>query len=264
MTKHATWLLLVHSTCALLSSCSSTEVVDATQVVVVVDSDKTLQAELTKIHVEVLDEAGKTSVSTEDFELTAKTKLPLSFGVYQPKSGADWFMLKVQGWKGAERRVESKRIEHFERGKKLHVQVQLESDCAGNFCGDRADQTCSAEAGGCVAVGRGDAGQVVVVDDDAGPEDAGSDARPVVPNLPDASPSEAGPNEAGPNEAGPSEPDAGPIITTAPVPPSTTGAATLGGRRTDGTITVYDDGFELGGRVCTDDRKYCVTGSFSP
>ena len=51
---------------------------------------------------------------------------------------------------------------------------------------------------------------------------------------------------------------------TDPVPPSLAGVTTFGGRRTDGTITVYDDGFEQGARICTADGQFCVTGGFAP
>ena len=43
-----------------------------------------------------------------------------------------------------------------------------------------------------------------------------------------------------------------------------TGFLTLGGRRSDGTITLYDDAFEIGERLCTADGKFCVTGGLTP
>ncbi len=55
-----------------------------------------------------------------------------------------------------------------------------------------------------------------------------------------------------------------PIVPNQPVAPTTTGFATLGARRTDGALTVYDDGFEKAPRTCTGNGLYCVTGGFEP
>jgi hypothetical protein len=55
-----------------------------------------------------------------------------------------------------------------------------------------------------------------------------------------------------------------PATSTRPVPPTTHGASTLGGRRTDGMMTLSADGFERAERRCTSDGRYCVTGSLMP
>ena len=49
-----------------------------------------------------------------------------------------------------------------------------------------------------------------------------------------------------------------------PVPPTRAGFSTLGQRRGIDGFVLYDDGFERGARLCTGDRKLCVTGGFSP
>jgi hypothetical protein len=48
------------------------------------------------------------------------------------------------------------------------------------------------------------------------------------------------------------------------VEPSSATFSTLGGRRGDQMITVYDDGFEVGDRACTPDGHFCMTGGFQP
>lgn len=50
----------------------------------------------------------------------------------------------------------------------------------------------------------------------------------------------------------------------AAVPATRTGFSTLGQRRGAAGYVLYDDGFERGARLCTSDRKLCVTGGFSP
>jgi len=46
--------------------------------------------------------------------------------------------------------------------------------------------------------------------------------------------------------------------------PTTAGLATVGARRSDGALTVYDDGLELGERRCTANGQHCVTGAIVP
>jgi hypothetical protein len=58
---------------------------------------------------------------------------------------------------------------------------------------------------------------------------------------------------------------AGDVGASAPTPPPiSAGFLALGGRRTDGTISLYDDGFEIGVRSCTADGRFCVTGGLTP
>lgn len=255
----------VLSMCALLSGCSKIEVTDATDVVVIVDSDLALKQQLASLHVEVLDEGGKSRASEHDFELSPDDTLPISFGVYQRPDGASWFMLLLRGRDDAgDSIVEYRVISHFEKGKTSHLQVVLSSACAGKFCRDQPELTCESKSGECEEVRRvdpvrgdpGDSGSPVVIGDDgdAGPGGAAGGAL------------DSGESRE-PDGAAQGQPvvmDAALPTATDPAAPSLGAAATLGVRRTDGTLTVYDDGFELGARVCTVDRQFCVTGSFAP
>lgn len=102
--------------------------------------------------------------------------------------------------------------------------------------------------GGAGAIGGGSSGAT----GGAGPRDDGGSRA-------DAS-SEGG--AAGPEaDAGD---DGGGAIPVLPVPPTSTGLSTLGGRRRGGSLAVYDDGFEMGPRLCTGNGRYCVTGGFTP
>ncbi|MET0343529.1 MAG: hypothetical protein ABW252_21135 [Polyangiales bacterium] len=47
-------------------------------------------------------------------------------------------------------------------------------------------------------------------------------------------------------------------------PPSSGTFTTAGVHRTDGSITVTDDGFTQGATTCSADGKLCVTGSLQP
>lgn len=243
---------------AWLSACKS-EVTDATEVIVVIDSDKDLKSQLATIEVDILDKDAQDVASHYEFKLGGKISLPISFGVYQPEGGAGVFRLHTRGLNDeGELLVEDKVIDRFEKGKRRDLKVTLSSACKGNFCPESL--TCNPRTGACEEVPRPDGVDIPTQSDeaavtvpeaggpsstlDAGPDASDAEAQPV---------SEAGP-EAGPEEAGVQE----------PVPPSLAGAATFGGRRTDGTITVYDDGFEQGQRICTADGKFCVTGGFSP
>lgn len=232
---------------AWLGACAKSEVVDATEVIVVIDSDRELKSQLATIQVDVLDQDAQDVASSYEFKLEGKTKLPISFGVYQPSAGAGVFRLHTRGL-GAdgELLVEDKVIERFEKGKRRDLKVTLSSACRGNFCPEAL--TCDPRSGECKAVPRPDGKP-----GNEQPE-GGTQIEPTL--VPDA---EASAPEGGAPEAGS---DGG--IATAPVPPSLAGAATFGGRRTDGTITVYDDGFEQGQRICTADGQFCVTGGFSP
>jgi len=55
--------------------------------------------------------------------------------------------------------------------------------------------------------------------------------------------------------------DAGPATPPAPSP---IGFSTLRERRSGGGLTLYDDGFERGDRLCSTDGQWCMTGGFEP
>lgn len=48
------------------------------------------------------------------------------------------------------------------------------------------------------------------------------------------------------------------------VPPTRGSFSSVGQRRSGDGLTIYDDGFESGERLCTSDARLCVTGGFQP
>ncbi len=65
------------------------------------------------------------------------------------------------------------------------------------------------------------------------------------------------------------EPDAGADTAAPVVPPSgmvlrAGGITSLGGIVTSGTLSLYDDGFEVADRACSADGVLCVTGGIVP
>jgi hypothetical protein len=220
----------------LLAACAEPTLLAQTQVVVALYGERELG--LTRVEVQVRDEAGLNVVSEHAFDPLGE--LPLSFGVYQPERGADWFTLVARGYSGDTRVVEYKVIAQFVAGQTGLLSVTLANRCAGVFCDESANETCYAEVGRCVPVAR------------QTPDVVGEDASTVVGETERA--------DAG-VDIDAAEP---PSIVAKPVPPSSHGFPSLGGRRGDGVMTVSGDGFERGERLCTSDGRYCVTGSFSP
>ena len=242
-------IVLLLASC--FAACAKSEFKDATEVIIVIDSDEQLKETLATIKVEVLDEEGDTTASTHDFALDQDTQWPLSFGVYQPSGGAEWFRLVTRGLDAeGDLLVENKAIVSFGNGRTTR-EIKLSSSCAGNFCTGSADQTCNPRTGECETVTRSPT-TVTSTDEGgiSGDDDGGADA-----GAPDAE------TDAALADA---EADGALPVMTDPVPPSLAGVTTFGGRRTDGTITVYDDGFEQGARICTADGQFCVTGGFAP
>lgn len=210
---------------ALAVGCVEPTLVARTQVVVALYAEPELA--LTRIEVEVRDEAGSELVSQHAFEPLGE--LPLSFGVYQPAAGAGWFMLVARGFAGAQRVVEYRVIAQFVSGRTGLLSVTLASRCAGVFCERAPSESCAPELGRCVPITR-EAPELELVD-------------AAVPSADAALP---------------------PSTHAPPVPPSSHGFASLGGRRGDGTITLSRDGFEQAQRMCTSDGLYCITGSLLP
>lgn len=232
---------------SLLGACAGPEVPDLTQVVVVVYADAQLQAMLSRIEVEVRDETGAELASEHQFEVgAAGTTFPLSFGVHQAAGGADWFLLIARGvGQDSTTLVQYKVIAQFVKGKTGLLPVVLSISCLGVLCEGTASESCYANVGMCVPVSR-TTPETVAADGGAGPW-----------TLVDA-------GEREPADASAREPaDAGSSIAL-PVAPSSHGFSSAGGRRGDGTMSVYGDGFEVGERRCTLDSNYCVTGSLVP
>jgi len=230
---------------ALSVACAEPEVRERTQVVAVVYADAELQTRLTRVDVEVRDETGAELASAHQFAVDPEAaNFPLSFGVYQSESGASWFMLIARGMgTGDLPLVEYKVIAQFVHGKTGLLPVVLSINCLGVLCEGKATESCYANVGACVPVSR------------VMPELQVADAGPPDLQLPDAA-------NDWPTGVAPTG-DAGSTL-AAPVPPSSHGFATHGGRRTDGKVTVYGDGFEPGDRRCTLDGNYCISGGLQP
>jgi hypothetical protein len=229
-----------------LCACAEPELKPRTQVVAVVYADPSLSPRLGAIEAEVRDESGARTVSAHRFELsTGDITLPLSFGVYQPSAGADWFMLVARGIDQAgSTLVEYKVIAQFVSGETGLLPVVLSASCVGMLCEGKLAESCYGDVGRCVPVSR------VVPEVQLG--DAGTSELP----TPVSDASTLTDQDAGPVDAG--------SVVAAAVAPSSHGFGSTGGRRGDGTVSVYADGFELGERRCTVDRQYCVTGSLVP
>lgn len=235
----------------VLCACAEPELKARTQVVAVVYADPSLSPRLGAIDVEVHDESGARTVSAHRFELgKGDVTLPLSFGVYQPSGGADWFMLVARGIDQAGTTlVEYKVIAQFVNGETGLLPVVLSANCVGMLCEGKLTESCYGDVGRCVPVSR--------VVPEVQLSDAGTSELPTpVSDASTPTDQDAGPVDAGPVDAG--------SVVAAPVPPSSHGFGSTGGRRGDGTVSVYADGFELGERRCTVDRQYCVTGSLVP
>ena len=174
---------------------------ETTQLIVAVDTDFEVPAELDRIDAYSLRSDG-TSSGVLSWDLTSQP-VPFSFGV-APKSGDEDLQITivVEGHAGAALRVAATARTGFVRGESRRLPIFLAKDCVGVPCAD--EQTCS--AGACVSdevppeslapydpsteldVPRKDAGVVqdggepdtgvpedAGIDDDGGPPDTGCD-----------------------------------------------------------------------------------------
>jgi hypothetical protein len=167
--------------CLLLVACQEAKIVDATQVTVVIDADEELKNKkhLALIEVDVLDEAGKSSVSKHSFAL-ADTPLPLSFGIYRPPGGAEWFMLRTRGLDEDEKElVAHEAIDHFEPNKNREIHIELSILCLNKFCDALEGQTCNSQTGECEVILREEDAGRVILEEDGGPTDGGPQPQPV-------------------------------------------------------------------------------------
>lgn len=136
-------------------ACSSDDTKPATQLLVTVDSDLAVGAQLTRVVVEVRNTLGARATPRHTFELTTgqaegdRVKLPFSFGI--TRTGADALQLSVAGFDGDGEVVLQRVNATFEDKKTLGLSVFLGSACAGNMCG--AGQTCYPRAKGDVNAG---------------------------------------------------------------------------------------------------------------
>jgi hypothetical protein len=236
------WLDPRALTVLCLAACTRPEAGAATEVVVVVYSDEALEPRLRRVTVEVRDDLGERAYSQHSFVLGEDSPLPLSFGVVQPPNGAEWFMLVTEGLGDDDALlVRHKVIAHFEARRTGVLQVYLASACVGELCDGQADLSCYGETGMCGEIARvrpsldGDA--ATAIDTDTAVTDTAGDA-----GAEDASLSTEG----------------------RALPPVGTTFSSGGGRRGDGALSVFDDGFDAIDRRCTRDGMFCVTGGFGP
>lgn len=213
-----------------LGSCAEPELRERAQVLIGISTDQNLGPQLARVDVEVRDEQGAELASEHGFALNTHP-LPLSFGVYQAADGDEWFLLIARGVSVEGKvLVEQKVLAKFVKAQTGLLQVNLSSNCLGIFCKD-ADtlQSCYGDVGACVPVER-------ITPSAMSEADAGT----------------------------PAVESADPSSLSAPTQPSVHGFLTLGGRRSDGVITLSDEGFEMTGRRCTTDRQFCVTAGLVP
>lgn len=213
-----------------LSACGEPELRSRAQVLIGISTDKNLEPQLARVDVEVRDERGVHTASEHGFALNTHP-LPLSFGVYQASEGDEWFLLIARGVSlEGKLLVEQKVLAKFVKAQTGLLQVNLSSNCLGIFCNDALTlQSCYGEVGACADVER------------------------ITPEL-------AATDDAGTASAAPSAP----VSTAPPTPPTTHGVVTLGGARSDGVITLSQEGFEMTERRCTTDRQYCVAAGLVP
>jgi hypothetical protein len=157
----AALLALFTLLCGMLGGCS-TENVGATQLLVVVNSDLQIGAQITAVEVEIQSADGKSeSPDTRRFELSEvagndRFKLPLSFGVVRGDGAADNMRVVVRGYgpgtAGADVVVvEQKSIVTFLRQQSQRLTVFLGGSCFRVLCGD-TEQTCYPDGGGAIGV----------------------------------------------------------------------------------------------------------------
>jgi hypothetical protein len=225
-----------------LAACTRPEVGTPTEVVVVVYSDEALEPRLRRVTVEVRDDLGERTTSQHSFVLGEDSPLPLSFGVVQPPKGAEWFMLITEGLGDDDALlVRHKVIAHFEPRRTGVLQVYLASACVGELCEEQAELSCYGETGVCGEIAR------------VRPSLDGDAATSIDTAVNDT-----------PGDAGAEVPDAGLSTAGRALPPVGTTFSSGGGRRGDGALSVFDDGFDAIDRRCTRDGMFCVTGGFGP
>lgn len=261
-----------------LSGCS-TETVPRTQVMVVIDAEPAVRAMAVDVDIEVLSGSGPIS----GWEPRGKRSLtdgddavawPLEAALVPRKGGTDRvFVVIATAYDAAgDPLAQVRAISGYVKGKTLALPMLFEDLCLGKLS---CEDTKTCRAGNCVDAnidpsdlrpfsrddggladsgqtdgGGGTGGQGGMGGSGTGGGDGGGDSG-------------TGGGDSGTDSGTPDAgSDAGTV--TKPVPSTNTGFGTFGGHRTDGTITVYDDGFEIGERLCTGNGLYCVTGAFTP
>jgi len=199
-----------------LGACSSSGS-SATQIVVTVDSDLTVPAELDRVTIDVSDRATAPEASAD---LTSQ-KLPRTISLVHDQGPLGPFTIKATGFLGAKRVIEKEVMTSFVEGKTVELALDLDRSCRAVFC--ETGRTCV--AGSCQDI------PTVRPGDDAGAMGDGGT------NAGGTSGAEAGATQGG--EAGATSGD---------------GGATTGGAPDGGATGMPDGGNDPGDPpVCTID-----------
>jgi hypothetical protein len=279
MTLRANLVLLL----GLLASsgCGGTETVPRTQVMVVIEAEPAVRAMAVNVDIEVLSGTGPIS----GWEPRGQRSLtdgddaiawPLEAALVPRKGGTDRvFVVIATAYDAAgDALVQVRAISGYVKGKTLTLPMLFEDLCLGKLsCADT--KTC--RAGNCVDANI-DPGELLPFtrdNRDGGLTDGGlTDGGGGTGGMGGSGGAGTGGADGG-GDSGTGGVDGGTDSGTQdagsdggtvakPVPSTNTGFGTLGGQRTDGTMTVSDDGFEVGERLCTGNGQFCVTGAFTP
>lgn len=140
---------------ALIASCEDSEPTPATEVLVTVDSDLDVPADIDVVRIRIDSAATQTEVDHHDFPLAIdeptadQVQFPFSLGI--AKAGESAFLLRVIGLKGGEPVVQLDWNVSFEDRTTLGVSPFLGENCARARCG--SGQTCFPRKRGSVAAG---------------------------------------------------------------------------------------------------------------
>jgi hypothetical protein len=156
----------------------------ATQIIVSINSDLEIGAEITRVRVEIKSTSGSESSTPRTFNLSTGTpsggrvRFPFSFGIQKGSAErvtvtATGFGPTTGGMEGAV--VERKENVRFEEGEALLLKIFLDDTCLGNVCnGAETCQLTGAMAGDCAAIRELDLSPITPGDeDDAWDENGG-------------------------------------------------------------------------------------------
>jgi hypothetical protein len=263
-----------------------------TQVLVTVDSDS--RGDIARVEVQVLDVRAEVVGSAHAFEIENDDSWPVSFAVAPPRgkeSGS--FLVVAHAFDQSGTQIsDSKGLLTFIKGKVTTAALWLLAACRGVTCGDL--ETCNvrgAQAGMCGSVPvldtevvepgtnlpTGGAAPPTLTPPSAAASGASNDPAtrgmgastdPTSGGTVDASNPDAGmasgspvqPGGGGVTDAGT---DAQVVVPRVSNTPTLGGFSSLSEPRSNGTMLLLDDGFELGDRTCNA-AGFCATASFAP
>jgi hypothetical protein len=268
---------LLVSLCSLLAACGQENAGESkTSVLVTIDSD--LRDDVARVEVQILDARAEEVGSAQAFEIENDESWPVTFAVAPSRGKESGSFLVVA--RGLDREggllAESKGLLTFVKGKTTAAALWLWAACRGVTCDGL--ETCDGrgpEAGNC--------GAVPVLDTEViESKPTGSDAPPTLmppapvgtgtstgSSMPGGSDTEGGTatgtnSSVGADASSDAGADAAVNVPRVGNTPTLGGLSTLGEpRRTSDGLTLLDDGFELGERLCNS-AGLCATASFAP